>query len=193
LHQLPGGIRQQPRQRIYRSMGAVRSREGVVDVYITELGERPRELGRVRSFLLVEAKIFEKGHLPRPQRRDDAFGAVADTILGEDHVSAANCPAQRRDQRPEGKIGVSLSLRATEMRHHDYFGAPVEERVDSRREPLDPGRIGHNAVLHRDVQIGAQQHPLAARVDVVETSKCRHRPSLSLGTASRLYRRSHAN
>jgi len=50
----------QPRQRVDRSVGAVRSRKGIVDVNVSEFGKSAREIGRVRFFLFVEAKVFER-------------------------------------------------------------------------------------------------------------------------------------
>ena len=50
----------QPRQRVDRSVGAVRSRKGIVDVNVSEFGKSAREIGRVRFFLFAEAKVFER-------------------------------------------------------------------------------------------------------------------------------------
>ena len=63
------------------------------------------------------------------------------------------------------------------MRHHDHRRTLGDQRLDGRREALDAGRVGDDAVLDRDVQIGAQQHPLAAHIDVVEGQKVGHRSS----------------
>ena len=60
------------------------------------------------------------------------------------------------------------------MRHDDYFGAFADQRLNGRGEPFDAGCIGYLAVFDRDVQIGAQQHRLAADIDVVEGVKFRH-------------------
>jgi len=174
LHQLAGGIRQQPRQRVDRSVGAVRSREGVVDVNVAEFGKSSRKIGRVRFFLLVEAKVFEEGHLPGLKRGNDTLRVVANAILSKDDFSTANRPAQWRDQGSKRKGEVSRSVRPAKMRHHDDLRAPIEERLDGRRESLNSGRIGDSAVLHRHVQIGTQQHSLAAYVDVVHSSKFGH-------------------
>ena len=41
------------------------------------------------------------------------------------------------------------------MGHHDHLGALVDQRHDRRCEPLDPGGIGHDAVLDWYIQIRA--------------------------------------
>jgi hypothetical protein len=33
------------------------------------------------------------------------------------------------------------------MGHHDHLGAILDQRLDGRREPLDPGGIGDDAVF----------------------------------------------
>jgi hypothetical protein len=86
-----------------------------------------------------------------------------------------------------------VSLRPTEMRHDYHFGALADERLDCRREPINSGHIGHDAVLHRHVQIGAQQHPLSADVDVIESSKFWHGGLPSFRDRGRLDRRAHPN
>src|SRR5437879_2360617 len=60
------------------------------------------------------------------------------------------------------------------MRHDDYFGAFADQRLNGRGEPFDASCIGYLAIFDRDVQIGAQQHRLAADIDVVEGVKFRH-------------------
>jgi len=60
------------------------------------------------------------------------------------------------------------------MRHDHHLGAPIDQRRDCRREPLDTRGIGHRAIPYRHVQVGAQQHPFAAHIHVIERWKIRH-------------------
>jgi hypothetical protein len=125
----------QPRQRVDRSVGAVRSRKGIVDVNVSEFGKSARD--RASSLLpLCGSEGFREGHLFLPQRGNDTLRFVADAILGKNHRSAADCGAQWRDQVPEGKSRISRSLRPTEMRHHDNFGTPVEKGLDCSNRHL---------------------------------------------------------
>src|SRR5215471_10525139 len=73
------------------------------------------------------------------------------------------------------------------MRHHDHLGALADQRLDRRCEPFDTGRVCDHAVLDRHVQIGAQQHPLAMHVDVVEGLETCHGVRNPSGEGLKLY------
>ena len=78
----------------------MRGRESVVDIDVAELGERPREIGRILLFTLVEAKVFKKRHLPELECCDDPLRLVAYAVCSEGDLSTADRLAQRRHQRP---------------------------------------------------------------------------------------------
>ena len=106
----------------------------------------------------------------RPQaRRRRALRLGADAILGEGDLAAA----ERRAQRPattgrSDSAGSGLPLGRPKC-DITMTAAPLrDQRLDGRRQTLDAGRVADLAVLDRHVEIGAQQHPLAAHVDVVE-------------------------
>src|SRR5271154_5399887 len=100
-------------------MSAVRRREGVVDINLSELGKRTGEIGRIILFARVKAEIFEERHLPWPECGDDLFCRLADAIRGEAALAAAQRLPQRRDQRAQRQRRVGPALRSAEMRHYD--------------------------------------------------------------------------
>src|SRR6516162_3645948 len=104
-------------------------REGVVDIDIAELSQRPRKIWRVRLFALVEAEIFEERDLPGPERRNDLFRLFADAVCGEGDLSAVDCLAQGCNQRPQRIGWVRSTLRAAEMGHHNHLGALLDQRI----------------------------------------------------------------
>ena len=57
------------------------------------------------------------------------------------------------------------------MRDKDYLGAAVGELGDGRGVALDARDIGHFAVLHRNVEIDADEDALALHIGVVEGAK----------------------
>jgi hypothetical protein len=72
------------------------------------------------------------------------------------------------------------------MREQDHLAALVGDLGDGRRDALEPGRVGDAAVLHRHVEVDAQQHALALHVDVIEGAEffC-HSRSLVPGARAR--------
>jgi hypothetical protein len=57
------------------------------------------------------------------------------------------------------------------MRQNDDFGVRLLEFLQSRHQALKTRRVGNNSVLHRDVQVGAQQDDLVAKRKTVEREK----------------------
>jgi DNA-binding winged helix-turn-helix (wHTH) protein len=109
-------------------------------------------------------RIFEENNLQSQiSTLRAAFGADRDlirTVSGRGYQFPADI--ERVDGGPPAAAGTAVA----DARRPD----PREARTDEASPGKLP-RIGHNAVLHRHVQICAQQHPLAAHVDVVESSK----------------------
>src|SRR5437763_1876295 len=104
------------------------------------------------------------------------------------HRAPADRPRQRRNERAQ-RLRRIRTLRPAEMRHHDDPGAFSDQRLDRRRQALDAGRVGHLAVLDRHVQVGAQQHPLAGDLEIIERAKPRHDMLLPMLTLASSYRR----
>src|SRR6266849_10326159 len=107
------------RQRIRRGMGAMRRREGVVDIEIAERGELAGEGRGVLLLLGMEAQILEQRDATLGKRVDDALRRRADAILGESDGAPAQGGGERRYQRAQREGGVRLALGAAEMRHDD--------------------------------------------------------------------------
>src|SRR5262249_11999260 len=70
------------------------------------------------------------------------------------------------------RIGfVRPTLGAAEMREQNDLAAFVGDFPDRRRDAFDARRIGHPAVLRRNVKVDAQQHTFAGDFGVIERAK----------------------
>src|SRR5450432_4337105 len=58
------------------------------------------------------------------------------------------------------------------MRQQYYLAALVGNLGDGGRYTFEPGRVADAAILHRHVEVDAQQHALALHVDVIEGAEC---------------------
>ncbi len=98
----------------------MRGREGVVDV---ELAEACELIGECRIVLLlagVEAEVLEQEDAARLERRDRALRRLADAVLGERDLDAAQRLAQRPAERAQRHRALALALGPAEMgQHHD--------------------------------------------------------------------------
>ena len=138
----------------------MRGREGVVDVDVAQRGELVDEGRVVLLLLLVEAEVLQQQHVARLEIAHALFGLLADAILGEGDRLAERL-RQRLDQRLQRHLGHALAVGPAEMAEHDHLGALVGELLQGRRGALDARGVGHLAVLHRHVEVDADQHALA--------------------------------
>ncbi len=154
-------------QPMRRRMRAVGGGEGVIDVDVAELGERV-DMGRIVLLLaLVKAGVFEQEHVAIVHFGDRVFRCLADAIRAESDGTLDDVGDRRGDGLQ--RIGfVRPPLGSAEMREQNDLAALVSDLRDGRCNALDARRIGHAAVLRRDIEIDAQQHALADQVGVVE-------------------------
>ena len=143
-------------------MRAVRGRERVVDPQIAQGGERGEELRIVVLLALVKAGILQTENVAGPQRGDRRLRLRADAVLREGDRPAEDLRHDGRN-RPERLLRIR-PLRPAEMREQDHLAALVGDLADGRHHPLDPGEIADLAVLEGNVEIDAQQNPLAPEV-----------------------------
>ena len=172
-----------------RGVRPVRRREGVVDIDVAELGKLLGEAHVVLFLARVVAKVLQHGHLARLQRIDAAPRLVANAILDEMHLRAAHQLGDLgRDRRKRG-LWAPLALGTAEMGEHDHLGAAVHELLDGRQHARDARRVGHFAVLHRHVEIDADEHALAPDVEPIDgadTGKVRFAPAVHIGGAGNI-------
>src|SRR5262249_20945138 len=66
------------------------------------------------------------------------------------------------------------TLWPAEVRQQDDLAALVGDFLDGRRDPLNPSRVCDFAVVHRHVEVDAQQHAFALNVSLIERKKSGH-------------------
>ena len=173
LHQPSGACGQQPRQPLGRGMGAMRGREGVIDIGPAKRGQRGGK-GRVVLFLaLVKAGVFQQCHIARFQIRDDPLGRAADAIIGKGHLLP-----QRRLQCGQHHLQAhavhTLALGTIEMGQQDGNAALGLNILDGGYDLFDPRGVGHPAILDRDVHVNTGQHGLPVQFHIIDRLECGH-------------------
>ena len=145
----------------------MRGGEGVVDIDIAELGQCIDEGGIVLLLRFVEAGVLQQHDVAVLHRGDRLRRNLADAIGGEAD-RAAEVFGDGRGDGPQ-RIGfVRPALGPAEMGEQDHLAALVGDFADRRQHALDAGRVADLAVLHRHVEIDAQQHALALHLGGVE-------------------------
>ena len=125
--------------------------EGIVDVRIDALDQLGHERGVVGLLARVEAQVLQQ--------------LDAGSKLGE------TCP-----DRIHRVLRVGLALRPPEVRGTHDMCTAAGEPFDCRQGGADAEVVGDDAVVHRDVEVGAHQHPLAGDVaEIGERGDAAHR------------------
>ena len=141
--------------------------EGVVHVYVAELGEL-FDKGRIVLFLaLMEAGVLQQQHVAVVHFGDCRGRSLADAVGAEGDRAVDDV----RDRRGDGfqRIGlVRPALGPAEMRQQNDLAALVRDLRDGRRDALDARRIGHAPVLRRHVEVDAEEDAFSRDIGVVE-------------------------
>ena len=126
----------------------------------------------VLFFFRMEAGVFQAQDIAVLHPGDGGFRFRADAVFGESHRPLDDA----RDFGGDGlqRILRIKPLRPVEMRQQDHLAALVGELGDGRDDLLDAGGVGDLAVLHRHVEVDAQQDALAFDVGVVEAAEGVH-------------------
>ena len=141
--------------------------EAVGDEGVAELGVLA---GQLLALLVdlgglarVVADVLEQGDLALTQGGDGLGGRGANDVGGQRDLHAGQLGEARGDggQR-EG--GIDLTLGAAEVGHDDDLGTGVGEGLEGRQRRTDTAVVGDDAVLERNVEVGADEDALAAQV-----------------------------
>ena len=151
-------------------MRAVGGGEGVVDIDVAELGELV-DMGRIVLLLaLVKAGVLEQKHVAVLHFGDRVVGRLADAV-GREGDRPLDDLGDRGGDGLE-RIGlIRAALGPAEMGEKNDLAALVRDLRDGRRNALDARRIGHPAVLRRNVEIDAQEHAFARDIGVIERAE----------------------
>ncbi|MNI54737.1 hypothetical protein D3C73_1096480 [compost metagenome] len=146
----------------------MRGREGVVDVEVAQFRQLGGE-GRVVLLLaFVEADVLEQQYAAGVEIGDHRLGFVAHAVVGEAH-GAVQQQLQRLDHGAQAHRRHALALGPVEVGQQHHLGAGFAQAVDGRQGRLQPGVVGDVPVLHRHVEVHANQGGLAGQVgNVVE-------------------------
>ena len=79
------------------------------------------------------------------------------------------------------------------MRQEDNLAFFFRNLANIHKNSVDAGRIGDLAVFHRDVEVGANEHPFAGKVHIVECperghGRCSRHMSFPMAAATSIMR-----
>ncbi len=151
------------RQGLGRSVGAVGGREGVVDVHIAELGQLGGEGGVVLLLAGVEAQVLQQQHAAVGQLGYGLGRRIADAVGSEGHRRAQHL-GQGFDHRLQAHGRHDLALGPVEVGQQHHLGALAAQGLDGGDDGAQAGVVADAAILHRHVEVDADQNALARQV-----------------------------
>ena len=129
-HQRAGVGREQTCDGVRGGVGAVRGREGIVDVDVSQLGQLLRERRIVLLLAFVKAQVLQHGNLTRLEGVDCRPGVRADAIADEHH-GLADEARQSRSDRLQGEFRIRTAFRPAEVGNQDHMRAALGEIADA--------------------------------------------------------------
>ena len=141
--------------------------EAVGDEGVAEGGELAGEgeplLVGLRGLARVEAQVLEHGDLAVAERGDGLLRGGADGVGREGDLLAEQL-AEAAHDRAEGVLLLGLALGAAEVGDHRDPGTGLDEPGEGGQRGADAAVVGDRGAVQRHVEIGADEHALAAQL-----------------------------
>ena len=141
--------------------------KGIVDVDVTQLGERTGKGRIVALFSGMEAHVLQQRHFARPQAGHDRLGRRTDARAAGGDRSAQQLAQTGRDgsqtqRRDDGPLGPAEMGQQHDARTGGAEGVDRRQRGANARVVRNPGAI------ERHIEVHAHQHPLPGYGDVAD-------------------------
>ena len=148
------------RDAVRARLGAVRRTEGIHHEHVAELRHAARQGLVVFLLALVEAHVLAQHHFARL-----ALDAIQP--IGDERYRLPEQLLQPRSHRRQRVLGRKLTLLGTaEMREQDDPRARRNRRANRRQGGTDARIARDRPGFHRHVQIFADEHPLAHKIEI---------------------------
>ncbi len=169
------------RDPFHRRVRPVRRAERVVHVHVGERRELLRERRVVFLFFGMKAQVLEeydRGAL-RVRGVNGLVRGVADAVFGERHRPAEQL-REPGGHRTQAHVGIRLAFRPPQVAREDHRAAAFEHVLNRRQRSADAGVVADHAVLQRDVEVDADEDPLALEVEIPDRELQPRDPCLTI-------------
>ena len=174
LHSTAGEGGQKVRDAFGRRMGTVRGGKRIVDVDVAKAGKDADESRIVLLFARMKARVVHQQDVAGLGCRDRGPMRPFSPIRGDELHSSLQALFERGAQRRQRVFGDDLAAGPLEVGEHDDDRVLVGEFRKRRDGVTHPHIVGDSAVLHGDVEVGADDDPLAGDINSVEAAQSCH-------------------
>jgi hypothetical protein len=147
--------------------------ESIVDKHVAQAGELAREARIVGLFFRVKPHVLEQHDVTRADRADRVLGRGSDAISTE-RTRGTQYLGDAISYGLERQIQNSLAVRPPQVRQEHHLCAVLAQIPQRWQGSPNAGVVGHAVVLHRYVEIDADQGGLAAPVHVANGAEATH-------------------
>ena len=142
--------------------------KGIVHIGVGQAGQLLAELRHVLGFFLAEAGVLQQHHVAVVHGGDSGLGLRTDNLVVIGKLDGlAQLLAQAHSDGGQAELGLGAVLRLAQMAAQDDLGAVLDQFLDGRQRRIDAVVVGDDTVLHGDVEIAADKHPLAGVIFII--------------------------
>ena len=142
--------------------------ESVIHVSIGQAGQLLAESGLILGLFLAETGVLQQNNIAVAHGGNSSLGVLADNgVIVSKGDGLAQLLAQADSNRGQAELGLGAVLRLAQVAAQNDLGAIIDQLFDGRQSRVDTVVIGDHAVLHRDVEVAANQHALTSVVFIV--------------------------
>ena len=143
--------------------------EGVVHVCVRQRGQLLGELRHVLGLFLAETGVLEQDNVAVVHGSHSSLCVLAhDVVVVCEHNGLAQLCAQGSCNGSQAELCLRAVLGLAQVAAQDDLCAILEQLLDGGQSCVDAVLVGDDAVLHRDVEVAADQNLLAAVILVVD-------------------------
>jgi len=147
----------------------VAAAECIVNVCISQRSQLLAELGHVLGLFLAETGVLQQNDVAVVHGSHSSLCVVAhDGVVVRKHNGLAQLCAQRHSNGCQAELCLGAVLGLAQVAAQDDLSAIVDQLLDGGQSRIDAVLVGDDTVLHRDVEITADKHLLAAVVLIVD-------------------------
>ena len=143
--------------------------EGVVHISVSQRSQLLAELRHILGLFLAETSVLQQDDVAVVHSGHSSLCVVAhDGVVIGKHNGLAQLCAQSHSNGSQAELSLGAVLGLAQVAAQDDLSAIVDQLLDGGQSRIDAVLVGDDTVLHRDVEIAADKHLLAAVVLIVD-------------------------
>ena len=143
--------------------------EGVVHISISQRSQLLAELGHVLGLFLAETGVLQQNDIAVVHSSHSSLCVLAhNVVIVSKHNGLAQLCAQSHSNGCQAELCLGAILGFAQVAAQDDLCAIVDQLLDGGQSRVDAVLVGDDTIFHRNVEIAADKHFLAAVILIVD-------------------------